>query len=226
MKNLYLTVEGQTEEAFALALLQPHLVQFGVYLWPPRFTGPHGRRHGRIPTGGMFNTFVHALADMRRWLKENQSPDARFTMMVDLYHLPHDFPSYDEGMAQSNGHQQAAILEAALYAELDDSRFIPYLQVHEHEALILVDPRRIATIYEVAHGQIDALCQECDAFATPEEINHGQHSHPKARIKQRVPEYAENIAGPLLAEDIGLANLRQHCPHFGEWLTRLEQLDS
>ena len=36
----------------------------------------------------------------------------------------------------------------------------------------------------------------------------------------------ENVAGPLLAEDIGLATLRVRCPHFGEWLTRLEQLDA
>ena len=88
MKNLYLTVEGQTEEDFALKLLQPHLTAFGVFVWPPRFTGPHGRRRGRIPQGGMFHTFRHALEDMRRWLKENHSADARFSMMVDLYHLP------------------------------------------------------------------------------------------------------------------------------------------
>jgi len=40
-----------------------------------------------------------------------------------------------------------------------------------------------------------------------------------------VPAYDENIAGPLLVEDIGLALLRERCPHFGEWLTHLERLD-
>ena len=78
MKNLYLTVEGQTEETFARDLLEPHLAAFNVFLWPPRFTGPHGRRHGRVPRGGMFNTFHHALEDMRRWLKEIRSPDVPF----------------------------------------------------------------------------------------------------------------------------------------------------
>jgi hypothetical protein len=129
VKNLYLTVEGQTEEAFAGELLQPHLSAFNVFLWPPRFTGPHGRRHGRIPRGGMFQTFRHALEDMRRWLKENQSPDARFSMMVDLYHLPH------------------------------------------------------------------------------------------------VEDYDEDLHGPLITYAIGLPRLRERCPHFNGWLTRLEQLD-
>jgi hypothetical protein len=134
MKHLYLTVEGQTEEAFAQDTLRPHLTTFNVFLWPPRFTGSHGRRHGRIPRGGMFNTFRHALEDMRRWLKENHSADARFSMMVDLFHLPHDFPGYTNAMAHADCYIQAQLLEEALALELGDSRFLPYLQVHEFEA--------------------------------------------------------------------------------------------
>lgn len=56
-------------------------------------------------------------------------------------------------------------------------------------------------------------------------INHNQATHPKARIKRVCCTYDENVAGPLLAGAIGLATLRRRCPHFGEWLTRLEQLD-
>ena len=107
-----------------------------------------------------------------------------------------------------------------------DPRFVPYLQCHEFEALVLVDPPRNCTLYEVPNAAMRALCQECGAFATPEDINLGQHSHPKYRIEQRVQDYDENVAGPLLAEDIGLATLRIRCPHFGDWLTRLEQLDA
>ncbi len=95
MKRLYLTVEGQTEQAFAVDVLQPHLRGFDVFVSRPRLTGPHGRRKGRIPGGGMFNRFQHALNDIRRWLKEDQSGDARFSMMVDLYSLPSDFPGYE-----------------------------------------------------------------------------------------------------------------------------------
>jgi hypothetical protein len=137
MKNLYLTVEGQTEEAFALELRQPHLAAFGVFLWAPRFTGPHGRRHGRFPRGGMFNTFRHTLEDMRRWLKENHSPDARFSMMVDLYGLPRDFPGYANAIAHDDCYRQVQLLGDAIAEELGDARFIPYLQLHEFEALVL-----------------------------------------------------------------------------------------
>ena len=57
MKRLYLTVEGQTEAAFALSVLQPHLAACNVFLHPPRFTGLHRRRRGRIPGGGLLHTF-------------------------------------------------------------------------------------------------------------------------------------------------------------------------
>ena len=226
MKRLCMTVEGQTEAAFATSVLTPHLANFDVFLSPPRFTGLHRRRRGRIPQGGLLNTFGHALADIWVWLLEDKSPDARFSMMVDLYSLPHDFPGYEQGMAMPNGREQAVALQQSLADEIGDARFIPYLQVHEYEALVLVDPRRIATIYEVKNATMEALCQECEKYESPEEINHGRHSHPKYRIQGRIPEYDENVAGPLLAEAIGLQTLRDRCPHFGAWLTRLEQLDS
>jgi len=225
MKRLHLTVEGQTEAAFASGVLMNHLANFNVFLAKPRFTGWHRRRRGRIPQGGLLYTFNHALADIRTWLKEDPSLDARFSMMVDLYSLPHDFPGHTAGMAHRSGADQATALEQSLAAAVEDSRFLPYLQVHEYEALVLVDPERISTLYEVARADLSALSRECGEYATPEDINHGQHSHPKFRIKQRVPSYDENVAGPLLAEDIGLPTLRQRCPHFGAWLSRLEQLD-
>jgi hypothetical protein len=225
MKNLYLTVEGQTEEAFARDVLQPHLAGFDVFVWPPRFTGPHGRRKGRIPRGGMANTFRHTLEDIRRWLKENQSADARFSMMLDLYGLPKDFPGYDEAVGQPDCYQQARIMEEALAAQLGDRRFVPYLQVHEFEALVLTEPGRLAEVYPESETALPSLAEECAAFPSPEHIDHGAKSHPKSRIHAVIPEYDENVAGPLIASAIGVLVLRRKCVHFGEWLTRLEQLD-
>jgi hypothetical protein len=226
MRLLYLTVEGQTEAAFVHDVLREHLATFGVMVPAPRFTGPHGRRGGRIPRGGMFNTFRHVLEDMRRWMKENASPDARFSMMVDLYGLPPDCPGTAEAMTRPNGHDQAAIMEAALALHLDDRRFIPYLQVHEFEALVLAEPPRFTELFEHDLKGVESLIEECSPFKSPEEINHGQNSHPKARIQNCLPDYDSNIHGPLLAFDIGLQTIRDRCPHFNAWLMQLEQLDS
>ncbi len=225
MKRLYLTVEGQTEQAFAKEVLQPHLIGFGVAVTTPRLTGLHARRKGRIPTGGLLSTFGHTLGDIRRWMKEDRSPDARFSTMIDLYSLPTDFPGYETASGAGDTHRRAQSLEAALAAELGDRRFIPYLQVHEFEALILAAPGCLAQWLDGVDRGVAALRRECEAFATPEHIDQGLHTHPKARIKKHIPDYDANVDGPALAACAGLEAIREKCPHFNEWLTRLEQLD-
>jgi len=225
MKRLCLTVEGQTEQTFVVKVLGPHLSAFNVFVWNPRLTGPYGRRGGRIPQGGMLHTFVHVLTDMKRWLQEDRSPEARFSMMVDLYSLPHDVPGYADAKALVSPYKQAETLEAALADEIKDQRFIPYIQVHEFEAILLAAPEKFTERFERRERQIAMLLAECDRFASPELINDGQHTHPKARIKTYFADYGERADGPLLAQAIGLNLIRQKCPHFDQWLTRLEKLD-
>ena len=226
MKRLYLTVEGQTEQTFAVEVLRPHLVNYDVFLVKPRLTGLHARRKGRIPQGGLLGKFEHSLVDIRRWLLEDRSPDARFSMMVDLYGLPKDFPGYEEAMASTDPFQQANMMERALATELGDPRFVPYLQVHEFEALVLSKPGAFNAWFEDMQKQVVVLEKECQAFDTPEKINHGQQTHPKARIKKHIQDYDEDVDGPTLAGDIGLETIRASCPHFDQWLSRLERLDA
>lgn len=225
MKRLYMTVEGQTEQAFATKVLTPHLTQFGVHLHKPGLTGMSARRDGRIPKGGMGTTFDHSLRSIKNWLKQDRSSDARFSMMVDLYSLPTDFPGYAEGMRRATGREKATALQRSMEEQIGDSRFIAYLQCHEFESLVLVDPARLAEIYSDRRSEIDELGRECAQFATPEGINLRRHSHPKARILQCVPNYQAKVDGPKIAAEIGLPTLRERCPHFGEWLTRLENLN-
>lgn len=226
MKRLYLTVEGQTEQEFSVAVLQAHLAPFNVFVVKPRLTGLHGRRNGRVPSGGLLSTFRHSLEDIRRWMREDRSPDARFSMMVDLYSLPTDFPGYDEAMKSADPHLQAATLERALFAELGDPRFIPYLQVHEFEAIVLADPDSLNEWFDGMEREVARLKSECEVFETPEHINHGRQTHPKARIKRHIMSYDENVDGPILAQYVGVAAIKERCPHFGEWVNTLEQLDS
>jgi len=79
---------------------------------------------------------------MKRWLLEDKSPEARFSMMMDLYALPHDVPGHAEAMALASPYAQAATLEAALADALKDQRFLPYVQVYEFEALLLAAPEK------------------------------------------------------------------------------------
>ena len=186
MKRLYLTVEGQTEQAFAVTVLGPHLAKYGIGVHKPRLTGLHARPQGAdYPRGDSSIPSPHSLGDIRRWMKEDTSPDAYFSTMVDLYSLPKDFPGYDQASKLTDPHLQAAKLEEALANELAGHRFIPYLQVHEFEALVLADTNCFLRWFDDAQEHVLLLNEECALFDTPQStINQGQLTHPKARIKK------------------------------------------
>jgi len=63
-----------------------------------------------------------------------------------------------------------------------------------------------------------------DGFATPEDINDDQRTAPSKRITAVFPAYSKVLFGALIAERIGLQTIRRECPHFSNWLARLEQL--
>ena len=66
--------------------------------------------------------------------------------------------------------------------------------------------------------------KEVACFTCPEDIN--DRAAPSKRLIDHVPRY-ENLkirVGARVADAIGLPVLRKKCPHFGQWLTRLERL--
>jgi len=102
-------------------------------------------------------------------------------------------------------------------------RLLPYLSLHEFEALLLADPGEIGTSLS---GQTSRLEEEVSGFRSPEEIDEGPETHPAARIVRLLPSYRKAVHGPLAAARIGLKSMRQRCPHFDNWVTRLERLSS
>lgn len=190
--RLQMLVEGQTEQAFAQAVLGKHLSTFDVQLQPPScFTTRRSKPGQAAHKGGLPGTFDRAKHEILARLKQDPSKDVRVTMMADLYALPKDFPGFENGMNLATASKKAEFLEAALAKTIDDRRFIPYLQCHEFEALVLVEPQRIAALYDVRSGKIESLSTACKEFETPEDINLNRNSHPKQRILDVVPDYRE-----------------------------------
>lgn len=224
MARLCLTVEGKTEQNFALGVLSAHLAQHGVYLAKPRLTAL-ARKKGYVHRGGL-RSYEPAKNDIKRWLKQDRSADVWFTTMIDLYALPKDFPEYGRAASEQDGYQRVALLEKALEEDIGDEGFIAYIQLHEFEALLLTDPAEIGGSFPDCSRQVEALTRLCEQFRTPEEIDDGQQTCPSRRIATEVPEYlqAKAVAGPAIAARIGVDRIRQKCPHFAEWLFKLENL--
>ena len=93
--------------------------------------------------------------------------------------------------------------------------------MHEFEAMLFSDCEGFG------HGidRVD-LVQPLQAirnqFASPEEIDDSPHTAPSKRIEHLVPGYQKPFMGNLAALEIGICAIRRECPHFEEWLERLE----
>lgn len=218
--RLYLTVEGETELKFAKETLAPHLAQFEVEVRPRMVLT--NRKLGK--RGGALH-FQRFKRDTAHLMKDDANKEARFSTMMDLYALPADFPGWTEAEKKSKPADRVLELEKALAGELADSRFIPFLQLHEFEAFLYCDLNQLLSRIEDSEKAIAQLQQEV-AHLNPEDINEGETTAPSKRLIHHLPRY-EHLkvrVGAPAASAIGLPVLREKCPHFGQWLTRLEKL--
>ncbi len=223
MIRLNITAEGQTEQAFARTVLAPHLAAHNVFLWA--ILAELCRKGGQHHRGGVLR-YQPFKNDIVRRLKQDRQPDARFTTMIDLYRLPTDFPEYEEARKLPDCYQRVEKLEAALKADIGSERLIPYIQLHEFEALLLSSPETFAhySQYSQMKSQIEKLSALCAKYDTPEKIDDGEQTAPSKRIGAEIPGYTKVAVGPIVAAAIGIPVMRAKCPHFDQWLRNLEQL--
>jgi len=220
--EVFVFVEGQTEEAFVNRLLGPHLAPRGVHLHPilPGKPSTSGTRGGGVPTYRVLKR------DLLRELSSDTTHQVMLTTMIDLYGLPSDYPGHSQAASLTDPHVRAKHIEHAMLADVGDARLMPYLQVHEFEALLLAEPESIAVAYPDHEAQALQLAADVKGFANPELIDDGPQTHPSARIAARIPRYGKVAGGELVALAIGLERMRERCPHFAEWPAALEALAS
>lgn len=231
--RLHITVEGQTEERFVKEVLAPYLAEQEVWADARCVLTSKNNRFGVEYRGGWRRTSAYSTVkkDICSWMKEDRHPDVRFTTMFDLYALPGDFPGYAKASRETDPYLRVAVLEEALEkdinGELGDIRFIPYLQLHEFEALILADPRQLEWEFLEHDKPIQRLVDmAAKEGGNPELIDDGPTTTPSKRIIAQIPEYGGNKAtsGPLVAAKIGMPTLCKRCQHFAKWIDRLVRL--
>ena len=176
--------------------------------------------------GAVVLDYGKAKRDLHRWMKEDQNPEVRFTTMFDLYRLPADFPGYEDGKRKADPFARVRCLEESFGGDVSHPQFIPYIQLHEFEALLLSDPTKFDTVFLNHDRAIGRLCKMAVGFESPEQIDDGDATAPSKRIINEIRQYRSQkaSAGPLIAEKIGLGNMRARCPHFREWLEKIEAL--
>lgn len=213
-------VEGRTEFEF-VALLNEHLQPKNLQLKAKivdtkRSIGGAAAHQGGITSYGKLKNNLLPLF--------NASHLVVITTMIDYYGLPKDFPGYNQAEAQlPDLYQRIGYLEKQWADDVNHSRFLPYLSIHEFEALLFTQPEKIAQ--EVPRSKEEdrvTLLNIRHQFQNPEAIN--TDDPPGKRIGRIFPEYSKRQHGFPIAIEIGITAMRRECPHFDAWLTKLEAL--
>lgn len=221
--TLFLVVEGQSESGFLKPLLAAHLGARGIDLYPKVI----GKGNAK---GGMGRPFADVCRELGNFLADRRQPVV--TTFFDYYGLPKnarqgwDFVAGAKvrgGAEAIESHFRESVLATSPAAS---ARFIPYLQVHELEALYFAEPTVFAEVLESPSlaAQLAKIAAESggceainDSFATaPSRRLAGLCAYTKGRSAE--------AHAPRLGARMNLATIREACPRFAAWLTRLEAL--
>lgn len=217
MIRLNITAEGYSEERFVKDLLYPHLIQFDIYTNVRKvLTSRKLKKRGGIVGYGKFRN------DVTQWIKEDTN--AFHTTLIDLYGLSTDFPGVVSSKGK-RGSQRSKEIEGLIFKDIGHDNFLPFVQPHEYEALMFTDPEQMQEWLSL-YQNLPANCFRNirDSVEHPEDINDSPQTAPSIRIMNLCPSYDKVDDGVLILKEIGLESIRQACPHFNEWLTKLENL--
>lgn len=228
MTRLLIHVEGETKESFVNELLGPNLHDRGYSVVAARLVGNARLRSRR----GGIRSWPTVREEILNRLNEDSGSIA--STMVDYYALPQGPRDAWPGRRAATGRafeRRACTVEDALLqdvtremgASFNSNRFVPYVMMHEFEAMLFSDCDGFAR--GIGRSDLAPKFQEIrDAFGTPEEIDDSPDTAPSKRVEALVPGYQKPLMGTLAALEIGLDAIRAACPHFRNWLDRLERL--
>jgi hypothetical protein len=218
-RRALILVEGQTEERFVKDMLAPAFFEKELFFSATILVTK------RVKDGPNFKGGVTSFAKFRNDLQRllGGARDALVTTMLDYYGLPVDFP----GMATrpagaTTAEQRVEHVEEAMRQDFGaPPNFIPFLALHEFEAWLFASATELPLVIAENHKQPQFAAIRA-SVATPEEINDRPEFAPSKRIQMLFPGYRKTLHGPTAAVRIGLDRIRGECPHFHQWMSKLE----
>lgn len=216
MKRIEIIVEGQTEMTFVNEILAPYIYRKLEYKC---IVTPILIHLGQSGGKGGFVNYMHLRNDVMQSLKSNDS-ELIVTTFVDYFRIPQSrMPEHELWMDEQNHYIQVQMMEEAIARDIDDRRFIPYVQMHEFEALLFSSKRGFATYWN--EKQVEKLQKVIDTFACPEDINTNPAGAPSKRLLAINSSYNKVVDGNIVALEVGIETMLDACPKFRRWVENL-----
>ena len=217
--TLQIIVEGLSEQNFVNDLLVDYLACKNIAAYATQVSKPQQK-------GGDIR-FERVKTDVLSFLR--QRSDIVVSTFVDYYGL-HQWPGLDGISPRMTPSDIADALNGSAvltlqkeYPELRVAeRFIPYLAMHEFEALLFSDTEVLSNELNTSRKVFDDVLAEC---GSPEQINTIRETSPSHRLKALSQgRYKKSSTGIRIAKRIGIDKIREQCPLFDAWLKKIESL--
>ncbi len=213
-------VEGKTEEIFVNDLLGPYMAQKKIFFYPTQISKP-GQKGGDI-------RFSRAKKDIRMHLK--QRPDTYVTTLIDFYGTK-EWPGLDSVRSGATPSEISQTINEATKAEVvnlfadwqADVRFIPYVAMHEFEAMLFSDIDMLAARLNVNTEKVEQVLLK---YGEPEAVNNNPETAPSKLLDAWSVngKFPKTTTGIVIARQIGIPAIRAKCPLFDNWLTTIETI--
>lgn len=211
MKRLYIIVEGQTEQEFVNSMIAPYMQQHGVYTVTPLLI-----RTSKTGRGGFVN-YEHLKNDAKKLLSSKKS-DFVVSTFVDFFRIP-EVPQKERWEKKATHIEQIEEMEQCIAEDINDSRFIPYIQLHEFEALLFSSNKGFESFFSEDNAKDTQHI--IDTFSNPEDINTTPAGAPSKRLLAIKDNYDKVIEGNLIALEVGINDILAKCPRFRAWIEKL-----
>ena len=162
-----------------------------------------------------------------------QRTETYVTTFVDYYGIK-EWPGTDSVPENSKPDHIAKHINKETKKEINNQfselgsnrRFIPYMSIHEFEALLFSDSALLASELDINETKISDVLT---THGEPEAINNSPQTSPLKRLdawsqQGSKTKFAKTSTGITLAKRIGIPKMREKCPVFNAWLGRLETI--
>jgi len=214
-RKIHVLVEGQTEERIVNVMLQPEFepqVLLNPVLVATRRSAGQPHSKGGVSQWGKIHN------DIKRLLKDSSA--GAVTTMLDYYGLPTDTPGYADAKKLSDPYARVSHVERAMAEDISDTRFVPFLALHETETWVLAARHELAEL--LGRPNLEAVLRDMVNDAGGAElVNDGVATAPSKRLLRACPGYRKTVDGPDAVRLLGLSALCEACPHFASWISRL-----
>lgn len=215
MRDIYIIVEGDTEQRFVRELMVPYFNSI------PRICDKEIKAL-KIPTSRMQKGGNVSYPKLKGYIQTllKQEQGVAITTFIDYFKIPKNTPGYLESQSRLTADEAISYIEQSINEVINNNRFFSYIQKHEFKALLFVDNDGFEVLAGINSEQLKCFKKIIEDYPNPEEINKGKTTAPSKRLISILHKYknAKPFYSSLISKRNGIESIISRCPRFKVWI--------